>query len=54
VDTYTASGGTTTVVGTTHDLKPTYARLVGGKGTTDGKLNNPIQLEVTHTRFGSN
>ena len=59
VDTYTTgssyySSGTTTVVGTTHDLKPTYARLVGGKGKTDGKLNNPIQLEVTYTRFGTN
>ena len=40
------------VVGTTHDLKPCYARLVGGKGTTNGKLNNPIKLEVTYTRFG--
>ena len=57
VDTYTSSSsyyssGTQTVVGTTHDLKPTYVRLVGGKGTTNGKLNNPIQLEVTYTRFG--
>jgi hypothetical protein len=59
VDTYTTaasyySSATTTVVGTSHDLKPSYARLVGGKGKTDGKLNNPIQLEVTFTRFGNN
>ena len=58
VDTYTTSAtyytsGTTTVVGTTHELKPTYARLVGGKGTTQGKLNNPIKLEVTYTVFGN-
>ena len=57
VDTYTESSsyyssGSTVVVGTMHDLKPSYARLVGGKGTTNGKLNNPIKLEVTYTRFG--
>ena len=56
VDTYTQSNGynssTTMVVGTTHDLKPCYARLVGGKAMTNGKLNNPIKLEVTYTRFG--
>ena len=58
VDTYTTSSsyyssGTTTVVGATHELKPTYARLVGGKGTSGGKLNNPIKLEVTYTTFGN-
>lgn len=56
VDTYsqTNSYGTATsiVVGTTHDLKPCYARLVGGKAMTNGKLKNPIKLEVTYTRFG--
>ena len=56
VDTYTQSNGynstTTMVVGTTHDLKPCYARLVGGKAKTNGKLNNPLKLEVTYTRFG--
>ncbi|MCR4766043.1 MAG: DUF4270 domain-containing protein [Bacteroidaceae bacterium] len=56
VETYTESSSyyssTTQVVDITHELKPTYARMVGGKGTTDGKLNNPICLEVMYTKFG--
>ena len=57
IDTYSQSTGyygatTETVVGTTHDLKPCYARLFGGKGKTNGKLNKPIKLEVTYTKFG--
>lgn len=58
VDTYTTSdsyysSGTTTVVGISHELKPTYARLVGGTAKTGGKLNNPIEMEITYTKFGS-
>ena len=57
VDTYTQTStygtSTTTVVGTAHDLKPCYARLVGGKAMVNGKLKNPLKLEVTYTRFGA-
>ena len=57
IETYTSgssyySSGTTIVVDTTHDLKPCYARLVGGTGKTNGKLNNPVKLEVMYTVFG--
>ncbi len=42
-----------TMIGIEHDLKPGYAKLKGGpKLKSDGSLENPLTLEVIHTRFG--
>ena len=47
--------GTTQIIGLQHDLKPGYAKLIGGPATVDntedGQLKNPLKLEVIHTSF---
>ena len=54
-DTNSSYTGTSQIIGLQHDLKPGYAKLVGGPATVDntadGQLKNPLQLEIIHTTF---
>ena len=47
--------GSSQLIGLQHDLKPGYAKLVGGPATVDntedGELKNPLKLEVVYTTF---
>lgn len=52
LSTYTnQSTGSVTTTGVQHDLEPSYTKLVGGTATENGKVKNPIVLDVTYTRF---
>lgn len=44
-------GTTQTLIGIGHDLRPGFAKLKGGPATENGKLKNPLKLEVIHTKF---
>lgn len=34
-----------------HNLEPTYVKLIGGTASENGKVKNPLQIEVTYTTF---
>ena len=40
-----------TIIRMQHDLRPGFAKLKGGPAMENGKLKNPLQLEVISTTF---
>ncbi|MBQ8674050.1 MAG: DUF4270 domain-containing protein [Bacteroides sp.] len=50
--TYDSSSSTASIIGIQNDLKPGYAKLMGGPETGDnGEVKTPLQLQVTYTTF---